>query len=210
MKRPYLMFDGKKFAYNPRTGYYLSTTKPRKGMHVYVWEYYNGPVPKGYEIHHKDRNKANNDISNLTCITIKEHRKLHGRLLSQETRDVFRKNMNENARPAAIEWHKSEAGKEWHKDHFDVSLKKAKTTFIEKTCEQCKKTYTVNLSNATLSKFCSKSCREKHRRLSGVDNVERICEYCGKVFKTNKYKPTKYCSRLCVSRAVTGSKRKLL
>ena len=38
MKRPYLMFDGKKFAYSPKTGYYFSTTKPRKGMHVYVPE----------------------------------------------------------------------------------------------------------------------------------------------------------------------------
>ena len=44
----------------------------------------------------------------------------------------------------------------------------------------------------------------------GLDDVERICEYCGKVFKTNKYKPTKYCSSLCVNRAVTGSKRTLL
>lgn len=28
-------------------------------------------------VHHKDGNKTNNDISNLVCVTIKEHSKIH-------------------------------------------------------------------------------------------------------------------------------------
>lgn len=34
---------------------------------------YNGPLPKGYVIHHKDENHQNYDISNLECLTRREH-----------------------------------------------------------------------------------------------------------------------------------------
>lgn len=51
-----------------------------KDLHVAVWEKANGPVPKGYVIHHIDFNKDNNDISNLQCMTNSEHGKLHRRL----------------------------------------------------------------------------------------------------------------------------------
>lgn len=36
-------------------------------MHRVIWEYYNGPIPEGYEIDHKDRNGLNNLIDNLKC-----------------------------------------------------------------------------------------------------------------------------------------------
>jgi hypothetical protein len=47
-----------------------------------IWENYNGKIPKdnngrSYEIHHIDGNRNNNDINNLTCITIEEHYKTH-------------------------------------------------------------------------------------------------------------------------------------
>ena len=34
-------------------------------------------LPKGYEVHHIDMNKLNNDINNLTVLTKSEHAKLH-------------------------------------------------------------------------------------------------------------------------------------
>lgn len=47
-----------------------------------VWESYYGPIPKdddgrSYEIHHIDGNSTNNDISNLSCVSIKEHYDIH-------------------------------------------------------------------------------------------------------------------------------------
>lgn len=42
-----------------------------------VYRFYNGNIPSGYEIHHKDRNKQNNKSSNLECLTKKIHRQLH-------------------------------------------------------------------------------------------------------------------------------------
>lgn len=63
--------------------------------HRYVWEQHNGKIPDGYEVHHKDLNTHNNDISNLMLMEIKEHRSYHskrqvGRTLSEETKEKIR------------------------------------------------------------------------------------------------------------------------
>jgi len=49
-----------------------------------IWEQANGPIPadeqgRPYEIHHVDGNKNNNDLSNLQCVTIREHYEIHKR-----------------------------------------------------------------------------------------------------------------------------------
>lgn len=54
------IFDGLSFRKDKKTGYYLNA-KTHKRLHVYVWEHFNGTIPKGYEIHHKDFNKKNNE-----------------------------------------------------------------------------------------------------------------------------------------------------
>ena len=41
----------------------------RVQAHVIVWELHNGPVPDGYELDHKDRNRGNNLIDNLRLAT---------------------------------------------------------------------------------------------------------------------------------------------
>jgi hypothetical protein len=47
-----------------------------------IWESHNGPIPKdsddrSYEIHHKDGDRSNNDITNLKLVTIQEHYDIH-------------------------------------------------------------------------------------------------------------------------------------
>jgi len=37
----------------------------------------NGVIPKGYHIHHKDKNRNNNDISNLEMMLGTEHNSMH-------------------------------------------------------------------------------------------------------------------------------------
>ena len=54
-----------------------STTAHRK-----IYETFIGPIPKdedgrSYEIHHIDGNHNNNEISNLLCVSIKEHYEIH-------------------------------------------------------------------------------------------------------------------------------------
>lgn len=38
-------------------------------VHRVVYEAFNGPIPPGFEINHKDGSKINNHISNLECVT---------------------------------------------------------------------------------------------------------------------------------------------
>jgi hypothetical protein len=43
----------------------------------YVWEKYNGPIPKGYGVHHIDENSLNDTIDNLQLVSKSEHLVIH-------------------------------------------------------------------------------------------------------------------------------------
>jgi len=45
-------------------------------------------IPKGFAVHHKDRDKTNNSLSNLQLLTATEHRALHSEL--RKLREVFK------------------------------------------------------------------------------------------------------------------------
>lgn len=185
-------FNGIKFTKDDKTGYYLNSTI-RKRMHRYVWEFYNGEIPKGYHIHHKDGDKSNNNIENLEMILGKKHCKYHSNKYVELNKDKMIKNLIDNAIPASKEWHKSKEGREWHKNHYDKMKEKL---YIEKeyTCKQCGAKFKSTKSG---SKFCSNKCKSKWRRDNGLDNETRICCICGKEFTINKYYKTKTCSMSC-------------
>lgn len=189
----YLWFDGKRFTRDEKTGYYLNSSI-RKRMHNYVWEYYNGEIPKGYEVHHIDHDRSNNDISNLELLTVSEHRKRHAEELTNDQREWFRNNLDEKARPKAIEWHKSEEGRRWHKEHY-IKYGEAIHVKSEKVCANCGKSFMGDPKAI----YCSNACKSAHRRKKGVDNVEAICVVCGKEFMTNKYRNSETCSKSCAS-----------
>ncbi len=182
------IFDGLSFRRDKKTGYYLNA-RTHKRLHVYVWEYFNGTIPKGYEIHHVDFDKKNNEIENLKMLTSKEHHEIHGAALTECQREWRRKNLAENARPKASEWHGSDAGAEWHRQHYEKVKDKMHVT-KKFACEYCGKEFESTQVN---SKFCSNKCRAAARRRSGVDNIVKICERCGGEYKANKYQKTKYC-----------------
>ena len=161
-------------------------------MHKYVWEYYNGKIPKGYEVHHIDRNRANNDISNLQLLTKEEHKRLHAEMLTDEEREWKRQNLIKNAVPKATEWHKSEEGRAWHKEQANsIDLHKERHLI----CKCCGKPFTTY--STRVSQYCSLACKSKFRRNSGADNVVRNCVICGKPFTTNKNKKVQCCSKSC-------------
>lgn len=46
-------------------------------LHIYVWDSENGPKPDGMDIHHRDGNRENFDISNLELMTKSDHKRIH-------------------------------------------------------------------------------------------------------------------------------------
>lgn len=191
-------FDGYKFRRDAKTGYYLAN-KPtyqgkRERLHCYVWRYFNGPVPDGFHIHHKDENKYNNDIDNLACVPVSEHTSYHSKkYVSEHPQEI--KRQIDSIRPLTKEWHKSKSGREWHKQHAaEIFESMQEREFV---CEYCGKKF-MSLPVGR-HKFCSNNCRSAARRKSGVDNETRICRVCGKEFIANKYSYVKYCSRECAT-----------
>ena len=70
--QPYQFYDGHKFTLRGH-GYYEKTTGNRELMHRYVYEKEKGLIPKGFDIHHRNRDKSDNRIENLELIEHKEH-----------------------------------------------------------------------------------------------------------------------------------------
>ena len=188
------IFNGVTFV-RDKSGYYRVSTNYSITMHRYVWEYYNGKIPDNCEIHHIDGNRGNNSIDNLQLMTVKEHKEYHSAHLSDEQREWRRNNINTNARPKAIEWHKSEEGREWHIKH--ITNQRLSGVFeADCKCLHCGKEFRGHVN----SKFCSNACKSAYRRTTNADNVTRVCKVCGKEFSTNKYKSTMTCSRSCANR----------
>lgn len=198
------IFDGLAFRLDKKTGYYLNA-KTHKRLHVYVWEHFNGKVPKGHHVHHADFNKANNEPDNLVLLGAKEHLALHGKSWSAERHEKQTKILVEVAIPKAAEWHSSESGRSWHKKHYE----KMKDSLYQKkvfVCEECGKEFEA--TNHGNNRFCSNNCKSAARRKSGVDNETRKCDWCGNLFEVNKYAKTRTCCRSCRGKLYWNQKHK--
>lgn len=192
MNTKFQHFNGVKFTRDDHTGYYLNSTL-RKRMHRYVWEYYNGIIPSGMTIHHIDGDKSNNDISNLELLSRSEHATYHSNQYVKTNYTTMLKNLRENALPKAIEWHKSEQAKEFHRQLAKISINIVEE--LEYVCQYCGCTYKAKKRKT--NRFCSNNCKSAWRRKNKIDTEERRCIVCGKSFSTNKYSKAKVCGTGC-------------
>lgn len=198
------VFEGYTFRRDKKTGYYLSSKKIKNGkrvrLHVYVWEISNNQtVPEGFEIHHKDFNKYNNEPENLVALSPEEHAEIHKKAMTEEQKRELARRLEEKARPKALEWHGSKEGREWHKKHaIEIAEKYKKGSeaweniAVEYVCDFCGKTFKTK-RNAHKNHFCSNKCKTSYRRSLHLDDIEKICQKCGDVFIDDKYSVRKYC-----------------
>lgn len=141
-----------------KSGHY----RARLALHQYIWIKHNGVIPKGYDIHHIDEDKTNNDISNLRLMTRKEHRSLHMKkmcslgLVNTPEQIAGAKIRLASYREKAALWHKSKEGRLWHSEH----MKKQKKMFIGRKaiCDYCGKEFTTDSNRA---RFCCACCKSK-------------------------------------------------
>lgn len=77
-----VFYDGHKVYMN---GEYPAIFLNGQNQHVHrlVWEKYNGKIPHGFIVHHKDENKLNWDIENLELLDRSEHLKRHKNIVKR-------------------------------------------------------------------------------------------------------------------------------
>ena len=134
-----------------RCGHYFQ----RKGvrLHRVVWEHFNGPVPEGHHIHHKDENRANNQPENLECLPGASH-------ISHHSKGKANWRCIEAGIEAAKVWHKSDEGREWHRQHYHDNCVDKLHERVAKTCPVCGTEFTAKKHG----KFCHPNCKAKDFR----------------------------------------------
>lgn len=158
-KHAFIDFNGRRYSREP-TGYYCDQQN-RKRLHRAVWEYHRGEIPDGYDVHHKDENKDNNDISNFELLTRSRHMRLHGAtnpwIVGGGAASALR---NPSVQRKAAAWHASPEGIEWHRQNGKRVM--AKQSLVERLCQCCGKSYLTK--RPTFSKFCSTRCKQRKSR----------------------------------------------
>lgn len=170
------IYGGRKFKVDESGYLHMKGTR----LHRIIWEIHNGPIPKGYDVHHKDGNKLNNAITNLECLSHSAHLSMH---------------MKENAEKVHA-WHKSPEGRKKLGDKASKLM--ASRPFKTFNCPWCHKDF--ESQNIYRVKYCSIACQQSARRNRGEDNIERVCVICSKPFQVNKYYATITCGYACGSK----------
>ena len=80
---PFIYFNGVKYTKRVN-GYYGRTNQDRSFLHRDVWESANGQIEDGFDIHHIDGDKTNNDLSNLELLLMSENTKKHHAINTQK------------------------------------------------------------------------------------------------------------------------------
>ena len=158
-----VIFGGIKY-YKQKSGYYqcaITTKRQRENveqrLHRAVWIKYNGNIPKGYHIHHKDENKDNNNIENLELLSPTEHSKRHYKNVCDWWNSKKGKIANRKGIKNAKKWHKSDDGKKWHSEHQTETLRKH---LIKETCKECGMVFNTYDDEKRHKEYCKK-CRDK-------------------------------------------------
>lgn len=161
MERETIIYRGDKYHRYPKSKhlhlrryFWAHTSKTPHALHRQIWIDNVGPIPPKHHIHHRDGDTSNNSISNLECISASEHARHH--MLQPERVQKSRQNIK-HAQKFATAWHKSPAGRKWHREHaIEIAHGKAKQV----TCHECRKEFTTTVKRH--SRFCSKRCRSRH------------------------------------------------
>lgn len=142
--------------------------------HKYVYNWFHGPPPSGWHIHHKDEDKTNNDPSNLEALSVADHCRI---TLSRRYKD---------------------------KEALSLSAKKASATAKsrhrqQKTCAFCQEVFMGDWRSI----YCNRQCANKANGAGKLIEqqksfVEKECKVCGAMFRGAPRRRT--CSPECVEK----------
>ena len=121
-----VIFNGRRYNRYPNSGNpahrrYFARSGSR--LHRDVWEFHNGKIQKGFQIHHIDGDTSNNDISNLECLSFQSHRAEHHSGYVARGKSEQQLTHLAKIQELAKDWHRSEEGREWHRKHASTSFR---------------------------------------------------------------------------------------
>lgn len=173
-----------------------------KGVHKVIWEKAHGPIPDGYEVHHKNGDGNDNRLENLLLLTKSEHIKLHHKLRREGTDPVDPNDPNvikertmararyarhkddeelRRRRHESYERNKSKIAetskryRETHKSEINAYMKDYRATHKEKIAESVKRYAETHKDQVAAMR---KEYRETHKQ----ELIEKYAVYC----KTHK------------------------
>ena len=185
MQNRFVYFEGVK--YGLEGNYYRRWNYAGPGecnLHRAVWAKRYGEIPKGFEIHHKDFNPLNNEISNLACLPGVLHQKEHA---ERNHRRGVLKPPTAECRRAAAKWHGSKEGKIWHREHGKKTW--ADREWVLCICQECGQEFKSPYPSR--AKYCHTNCKQ-----------DAIRRRAGRVVGVRPYrrKPRVLCSKRVVSK----------
>ena len=202
-----ITYNGVKYYKHPKQPYFYCSSNKRvkqysSALHRQMWFDNFGEIPDGFEVHHKDHDAFNNVPENLEIMSKSDHSSHHQ---SQPDKKEFWKNVIQpKGVEAAKEWHGSDDGLQWHRDHA-AKHNFGKFDFGTDKCQVCGSEYQRKTKTA---KFCSNKCKSQYRRDNKLDVVTKQCDWCSNEFESNKYNKTIFCSRSCQKSAYWDKRKK--
>jgi predicted nucleic acid-binding Zn ribbon protein len=150
-------------------------------------------IPAGWHVHHDDEDPFNNEPSNLVLLSPAEHSEVHPGDQSWEEENLL--DHLDRIRPLAAEWHRSEAGHDWHVEHGKATWE-TRQRFAPRPCEVCGTDFEPWWPAA---KWCSDRCQNRARAKNPKYLETVTCPVCGSEFQRDKYHPgrKRTCSRKC-------------
>ena len=124
-----------------------------------MWEFFNGPIPDGFEVHHKDGNTLNNVLDNFELVTHPEHAKRHHWGVWEGSKEHLAKLipiMAKRTREIA-------ATPEGHARLVEQGKKSWENKpLFKKSCETCGKEYSTPFPSR--SRYCHLNCKMRALR----------------------------------------------
>jgi endogenous inhibitor of DNA gyrase (YacG/DUF329 family) len=180
-------FNGRVYCRN-KGGHYIKGNS----IHQAVYHYYCGEIPAGYVVHHKDGNKANNDVSNLQMLSRDEHSKIH----YPEGTPVVNCPQRNLICPVCGKTFETVSPVKVFCSHKCMMINYEQNHKTIKICEFCGKEFAAHYPHLN-ARFCSNECAQQARRKI----VKRTCPICGKEFVTRSSSdggnPSETCSKQC-------------
>ena len=128
-----------------------------QALHQEVWKAEHGPIPVGCHIHHADGDVLNNRLENLVCLTKTAHDAEHSEGRAANGRSEKQLAHLASIRVLTVAWHRSDAGREWHRAHAKNSIQKVRKT-------HCPRGHAYDEANTYITPSTGgRICRECHR-----------------------------------------------